>query len=567
MSEIGKFFVTVGSKFDKAGFDKARAAINKVALAGIAMGAALAVAAVKAAGAAGIQEKAEFILASALKNTKNATGVSIDELKKYASNLQAVTTVGDETSLKTMQLGLSMGISAEEIGDATKQAIGLSKAYQVDLNASMKLVALGRAGEFSMMARYIPQLRGMTDKTKMAAIANEAMAKGFEIAKAETQTYLGMVEQLTNILGDLWEDVGFKIIPVFKDYIKIIKEQIVPGVKSWIDESGNIESVIKKVVAIVKFGAVTTFAFAKTIGFAIDAVKVANETFSSWGMRINQVKAALSGNIGMAKAFGKMAVFHSKRAKEGYDKLTESVIETGIKIDEMNKLDLESFTLKEETKEEIKIEKSENEKARLDEEFEVNKERSEAEAIIFQDMQDRKAKKKAETEEAIRVEDRRTASAISRGILMVAELEVLTMRTGVKAFGEAMKQRVKQYIMTKQVELVAAKTVALAKAVFASATTWGAASWQIGVILGQFAAAVGALHAIQKFEKGGVVGGALGQPQLAVVHGGETVIPNGGGMGNIYVTVPAINSRRTANEYGKVVGDAIFNKLKKSRRI
>ena len=568
MADIGKFFVTVGSKFDKAGFDKARAAINKVALAGIAMGAALAVAAVKAAGAAGIQEKAEFLLASALKNTKNATGVSIDELKKYASNLQAVTTVGDETSLKTMQLGLSMGISAEEIGDATKQAIGLSKAYQVDLNASMKLVALGRAGEFSMMARYIPQLRGMTDKTKMAAIANEAMAKGFEIAKAETETYLGMVEQLTNILGDLWEDVGFKIIPVFKEYIKIIKEQILPGVKDWISESGNLESIVKKSATAIQFIVTKSFAFVKVITLSVQAVRAASESIHSWALRLNQAKQLLAGNFNAAKLFGKMAKFHADKAREGYDKLTDSIINTGITIEEMNALELESFTEKETIKEEIKIEKSENEKARLDEEFEVNKERAEAEAIIFKDMQDRKAKKKADTEELIRIEDRRTANAISRGIQMVGDLEILTLETGVKAFGEAMKDRVKQYIMTKMVELQAAKIVELAKAVFQTATSWGAASWQIGVIIGQFAAAIGALHAINKFEKGGVVPGAIGQAQLAIVHGGETIIPTGNkGFGNIYITLPAIPSRRAARDHARIIGDALYNEVKKTRRL
>lgn len=41
----------------------------------------------------------------------------------------------------------------------------------------------------------------------------------------------------------------------------------------------------------------------------------------------------------------------------------------------------------------------------------------------------------------------------------------------------------------------------------------------------------------------------------------------GGGMGNIYVTVPPITSRRVADEYGKVIGDAIFKKVRRSRKI
>lgn len=36
--------------------------------------------------------------------------------------------------------------------------------------------------------------------------------------------------------------------------------------------------------------------------------------------------------------------------------------------------------------------------------------------------------------------------------------------------------------------------------------------------------------------RGGIVSGAIGKPQLAIVHGGETVSPKGSGI-NIYVTV------------------------------
>ena len=70
MAELAKFFVSVGSKFDDKGIKKGISGIDRlknsakkiagqlkmVALAGAAMGAALVVAAKKAADAAGIQE-------------------------------------------------------------------------------------------------------------------------------------------------------------------------------------------------------------------------------------------------------------------------------------------------------------------------------------------------------------------------------------------------------------------------------------------------------------------------------------------------------------------------------
>lgn len=35
----------------------------------------------------------------------------------------------------------------------------------------------------------------------------------------------------------------------------------------------------------------------------------------------------------------------------------------------------------------------------------------------------------------------------------------------------------------------------------------------------------GRIGGVQEFQEGGIVGGPIGQPQLAVVHGGETVLP------------------------------------------
>lgn len=49
--------------------------------------------------------------------------------------------------------------------------------------------------------------------------------------------------------------------------------------------------------------------------------------------------------------------------------------------------------------------------------------------------------------------------------------------------------------------------------------------------------AAGLLHKIPGFAEGGTVPGPIGAPQLAVVHGGEYVVPNGGGKASPQVNV------------------------------
>lgn len=154
------------------------------------------------------QELAEKRLQAALELTGESANITFKELDQIARSIQNLTTVGDEVTMEMMQLGLTMGITGDKLEQATKDTIGLSKAFGVDLNSAMKMVALARQGEFTMLQRYIPQLRSTTDATEKLAITTDVLAKGFELAKAETDTFTGKLLQIKNSFGDLQEELG-----------------------------------------------------------------------------------------------------------------------------------------------------------------------------------------------------------------------------------------------------------------------------------------------------------------------------------------------------------------------
>jgi hypothetical protein len=161
------------------------------------------------------QENAIKALNVALKNTgesftQSQSGIDAmsKNLQQVAADIQKVTTVGDEVSLEVMQMGLAMGITADKIGEATKESIGLSKAFKIDLRSSIKMVALARAGDFNMLQRYIPQLKLAKTTAEKQKIAFEAMADGYKIAQAEAETFGGKITQLGNTFGDFKERLG-----------------------------------------------------------------------------------------------------------------------------------------------------------------------------------------------------------------------------------------------------------------------------------------------------------------------------------------------------------------------
>jgi hypothetical protein len=148
-----------------------------------------------------VQEQAEAKLAA-------QTGTNIKEFKAFASEIQRVTTVGDETVLQMQQLVSSMGVANDKINETTKGAIGLSKAFGIDVNQAAKLAANAQMGNYDALSRVLPALRGVTDESEKAAIVQKAMADGFKIAEAEAATFSGKMTQLKNIQGDMLESVG-----------------------------------------------------------------------------------------------------------------------------------------------------------------------------------------------------------------------------------------------------------------------------------------------------------------------------------------------------------------------
>jgi len=154
----------------------------------------------------GIQERAERSLAAAIEMNGKAVSSTLDDYKRYASGLQAITTIGDETTLQLLQLAEAMGAAVPK--EAVTQAVGLSKALNIDLRTALRGVILAGEGEFTMLQRYIPALRTANTETEKRAALEKAAATGMRIATEEAKTQTGQIEQLGNAWGDLREGIG-----------------------------------------------------------------------------------------------------------------------------------------------------------------------------------------------------------------------------------------------------------------------------------------------------------------------------------------------------------------------
>jgi len=213
--------------------------------------------------AANIQAQAEQKLASQVAANGKAVESTMADYTAYASEIQKITTVGDETTLSLLQMAETMQSPAPK--DAAKGAIALSKSLGVDLQSALKMVTLAQQGEYTMLNRYIPALRNAGSETEKAAILQKTLADGFEIAKTEAQTGSGAITQMQNALGDVQEEIGNALMPVLTKMADKVKQAA-----EWIQD--NNEKVLK---------------WAKGIGIAVGALGAAKVAMIAFNLAMN----------------------------------------------------------------------------------------------------------------------------------------------------------------------------------------------------------------------------------------------------------------------------------------
>lgn len=189
------------------------------------------------------EEVALNSLRSAMQTSGTFTEENLKRLQSYATQIQRVTTIGDEAALALMSLGTSMGIGSDKIKEATEYAIGLSKVYGIDVNTAMRGVALAMQGQYTLLQRYIPALREAQSEEEKQAAFLKATTAGYMQAQEATKTYAGMMLQLKNQIGDIAEKLGALFIPILKTVLEWVQKGI--------DWFNNLSPTMQNIVLII----------------------------------------------------------------------------------------------------------------------------------------------------------------------------------------------------------------------------------------------------------------------------------------------------------------------------
>ncbi len=134
-------------------------------------------------------------------------------LTELANTIEKGTNIDEKSILGLMKDARGKGFSGDQIGEATKAAVGLAEVMQVSLSEAMNRVQQATSGNVDAFERLIPGIGMMaTQEEKLAAVTKLA-SEGLERKTDQANSAVAVFDRMNTELDNLYETVGAVIEP------------------------------------------------------------------------------------------------------------------------------------------------------------------------------------------------------------------------------------------------------------------------------------------------------------------------------------------------------------------
>lgn len=154
------------------------------------------------------QTSAEVALAQAAKNNPYLLSTSVTKLKNYASELQSISTYGDEELLPFMAQLASAGRTEQEIMDIMSASIDVAASGSMSLDSAVKNLNKTFSGLSGELGEVNPQVKALSAEELKNGKAVEVLKSQYKGMAQEVAKATGTRQQLQNAIGDLKEELG-----------------------------------------------------------------------------------------------------------------------------------------------------------------------------------------------------------------------------------------------------------------------------------------------------------------------------------------------------------------------
>ena len=154
------------------------------------------------------QKTAETALTQAAKNNPYLLSENVKHLKDYASELQSISTYGDEELLPFMAQLASAGRTEQEIMDIMSASINVAASGSMSLESAVRNLNKTFSGLSGELGEANPQIKALSAEQLKNGEAVKVLAKQYDGMAKEVAKATGSSEQLHNAIGDLKEEMG-----------------------------------------------------------------------------------------------------------------------------------------------------------------------------------------------------------------------------------------------------------------------------------------------------------------------------------------------------------------------
>ncbi len=237
----------------------------------------------------GEKQASEVRLQAALVQTGQAYGDNLDKLKSLADQMEILTNADGKQILSSMSVASAMGVSAEQMEEVTKGAIGIATAFQMDLSTATKASAAAFQGKTELLSRYIPTLSECATEEEKLAMVQRASANGLAQAQAQAKTFSGRMTALGHSVGALSEALGEIFVPAVETSI----ENLNTFARYLSENTDTLKSIVRWVgnfaaaLATVKLGQ-----YISNLGLASTATKALGEQSKKSATSLNMMAKA-----------------------------------------------------------------------------------------------------------------------------------------------------------------------------------------------------------------------------------------------------------------------------------
>ena len=174
------------------------------------------------------QAQAETQLETAAKNNPYLNEANVATLKSFASELQSISTVGDEELLPMMAQLAANGRTQKEIMDITRAAVDLSASGTMDLNSAVSALNATYNGMAGTLGRQNGAIKNLTEEQLKNGEAVRIISEQYKGMAKKVADTTGSAQQLANTWGDFKEHIGSGIekalTPVRKTITGLIQD-------------------------------------------------------------------------------------------------------------------------------------------------------------------------------------------------------------------------------------------------------------------------------------------------------------------------------------------------------